>query len=324
MLYEVALTPDVFSATEHKANPALTAELKALLRDLVHNGLIADLHKGGLSKHIYEEIKAFPQQQRPLVMSLLNTLKDRQRFVEHPKSSSEPLTAQSWLGLALYSHKQTAFHSIVVGRELAAEFHLEDGRLLELSQVLDSQKWQERALTPTVSTDEQGYRTVLAPILRYAKAVDLIDPFLSANDKKGKFVELCAELLGQRCGSRESGRIHIHASKGQFNSIQKHTVADWFNDWRVLLVPLHQQYGHRFRVFLWEKPTEGQRFHDRFILTDQCGVSIPAGFDFVKGSSTDWSFLDHQTTLQRRDQFRKDNNGVFEHVKGFTPLEVGF
>ena len=257
-------------------------------------------------------------------MELLNTLHDRQRFVRHPRSTKEPTTAEAWLGLALLAHKHEAFHGIIVGQSLAEKYWLEDGHLLELGEVLDSAKWQERSTTLTVMQDEACYREALTPVLRYAKAVDLVDPYFSAGRRKGgAFVRLCAELLGQRRGGRVRGRVHIHASTGQFNIRRPNTISDWFDEWQELLEPLHKQYGHKFRVFLWEKPAEGQRFHDRFILTDQCGISVPAGFDFVRGSSTDWNFLDYDVARERREHFHQ-NSTVYKPVEGFQPSEIGF
>ena len=46
--------------------------------------------------------------------------------------------------------------------------------------------------------------------------------------------------------------------------------------------------------------------HDRFILTDQCGISVPGGLDcrtHSHANSTDWSLLDEDVRRRRWNEY---------------------
>lgn len=98
-------------------------------------------------------------------------------------------------------------------------------------------------------------------------------------------------------------------------------VEGWFEAWRTALEPLHAQYGHTFKICLFEAPKEGQRFHDRFILTDQCGISVPAGLGIVSGSSTDWHLMDYEVVNSRRADFESSVHPYLKHISP-SPLAV--
>lgn len=74
-------------------------------------------------------------------------------------------------------------------------------------------------------------------------------------------------------------------------------MGDYLDTWEKKLSLLKKKDGHRFKVFLWESLPSSETLHDRFILTDQCGVSVPGGLDCRTGSSvndTVWSLLDEE------------------------------
>ena len=83
-------------------------------------------------------------------------------------------------------------------------------------------------------------------------------------------------------------------------------VADYLDDWEQKLRPLIKADGHRFRVFLWESLSGQESMHDRFILTDQCRVSVPGGLDCRRHShanSTDWNLLDEEARRRRLEDY---------------------
>ncbi len=116
---------------------------------------------------------------------------------------------------------------------------------------------------------------------------------------------ICSNVFGQRGHARLQGRIDIHAEADK-QKPDGQTVADHLAAWEQKLQPLIAVDGHRFRVFLWETLPGSGSMHDRFILTDQCGISAPGGLDCRSHShanSTDWSLLDEDVRSHRWAQY---------------------
>ena len=170
---------------------------------------------------------------------------------------------------------------------------------MEYTGALDSARWQEcQRQTVTLTKSSADYYTYLTPILRYARSLVLIDPYL--NPEKSRFfktIEICSGLLGLRIGNDKlAGRIDLHSDANRQNS--NFSLANW----KRKLQPLADKDKHRFRIFLWESKPDSESMHDRYILTDQCGLSIPGGLDCIESSranSTDWSFIDDDVRINR-------------------------
>jgi len=79
---------------------------------------------------------------------------------------------------------------------------------------------------------------------------------------------------------------------------------DRISCWNQKLLSLTQSYPSiRFEVSLWsgQQTSANEHIHDRFIITDQCGISVPRGLD-IQSTSTKWSLLDEE---DRRDELHK-------------------
>ena len=71
---------------------------------------------------------------------------------------------------------------------------------------------------------------------------------------------------------------------------------DRLREWERQLRPVISQWGHKFEVFLWKNRPGGKTFHDRYLITDQCGVRAPGGLDFADNTAraniSSWSLLE--------------------------------
>ena len=74
------------------------------------------------------------------------------------------------------------------------------------------------------------------------------------------------------------------------------------SSWSIALL----RDNHRFRVFLWKSLHGSEHFHDRYILTEQCGLSIPGGLDCRNHShpnSTDFLLIDEAARMKHWDEY---------------------
>jgi hypothetical protein len=183
-----------------------------------------------------------------------------------------------------------------------------------LADVLDSDLWQARVRTMAVKRSEAAYRLVLIPILRYAKSVDLVDPFLApdlrGSDPHFRPVRLALDLLGRRPSGPVEGRVRIHVGNPgrRLLAYQLAEIEARLQEWEESIRPiLRHGIGHRVTVFLWDQGFDltRARAHDRFVLTDQCGISVPGGLDCYPSATdtTDWILLDEDIRRRRLDQY---------------------
>ena len=239
----------------------------------------------------------------------------RNRLVRHPKGKRDAVlgTDQDWLRLVLDSHKEIPFHAIILSKTLMDDCTCECNEFVEFFSALDSEQWKNRRRTLSVAKTPDEYKRYLAPVLRYAKHLVLIDPYLSPKKEYLDTIKICSEMTSKRRESQgrfPNCRIHIHAEEGSGlryeYGAEDETVEDYFDSWEKGLRSLIEKYGHSFKVFLWKQGSNSM--HDRFILTDQCGISVPWGLDCPKKprKDTDWGLLDEETRLKRWNQYVPD------------------
>lgn len=305
MLYEFAMTPNLFDASVIEPDARAGIVLVELLRGIAENGLLANLHKDRWLRHVQEHrVSTLPTSLRDRILTILNLLHARHRLVRHPKrQAGDPATDYDWLGLALESHDRIPFHGIFLSQDLIDGCGHNCDAFVEFLGALDSPKWEaRRGRTRSLKKSEADYRNALAPLVRHCKVLQLVDPYLNAQETRYfTTVDLCSELMGRRVQERLAGRIDVHAEAKRQRpdglAIEQHLDA-----WENRLRPLVARDHHRFRVHLWECQPGGESMHDRFILTDQCAVSVPGGLDcraHSHANSTNWALLDEDARTRR-------------------------
>jgi hypothetical protein len=108
--------------------------------------------------------------------------------------------------------------------------------------------------------------------------------------------------LGKHDGSQEPGLIRIHAGDPQQDSKEdQETATARLDRWKKALKPVAEHNGHSFQVFLWADRPGGKNFHDRYVITDQCGIDAPGGLDFTmdatRANLSGWRLLEHDEVV---------------------------
>jgi hypothetical protein len=198
------------------------------------------------------------------------------------------------------------------------EAQLEETRdsapIVALANVLDSPRWLEitENQTPSVPTTDIGYRRMLGPLVRYAKKFELLDRYLTPHESRFfHTVKICMELLREDPRGFRQIPIFIHAGDPENERKDHHpeTVDARLRAWeRDLSGFITKDWPYRFEISLWQDPLDrrssmGQRFHDRYILTDQCAVSVQSGLDCSGDPEnlTTWSLLDESERIRISD-----------------------
>ncbi|MHB8954575.1 MAG: hypothetical protein ACYC4U_16510 [Pirellulaceae bacterium] len=327
MLYSFAITPDVFEPWAINDANREGVVIIELLRGLAENGLLANLHNGQWLtqvKRLHDADKASPMLRKDLSLCL-EVLHDRHRLVRHPKGSHrEDDDDFRWLFWALERHKSHAencFHGIVATGDLIELSGMTDSVLVPLSKALESPCWQNRRRSFRFAKTEVELRRHLAPLIRYAQVVTLIDPYMSC--RKGRFfdtVQHCSAYLGRRDGRQETGQIRIHAGDPREDPEVAHqeSPVDRLDRWEQELRPVVAQNRHSFRISLWANKPGGKKFHDRYIITDQCGVDASGGLDFVtdvaRANLSGWRLLEYQEIADILSREFHERKGPYKHL----------
>ena len=311
LFYEYAITPDVFHADYISSDPRLEIILCELLKGIRENGMIANLNRDGWLKFVVND--RLPTIKSPSIkdklMQCLKTLYDQHRLVRHPKSPhGVPSTDLEWLNLALESHERIKFDGIIASCPIISACGETCGEFLDAASVLDSTQWKGRRRTRTLTSCEPYYRPVLDPILRHARSLTIVDPYISPHDQKYKtFLKICIEQMGSRGTSKLSGRIRIHTGDPNDDRYHLESVNKRLMNWESCIKSLFPTpIPHKIEIFIRKQKGKGKRFHDRFILTDQCCIDIPLGTDTYDESktlnSTTWSLLDYEDMQIKADE----------------------
>ena len=317
MLYEYAMTPELFDSNFLNTNDPNGIILVEILRGLAQYGLLANLNKGSWIRHVEARANTLSPVLKDKIFSCLKILNDRNRLVKHPKTmTGNPSIDCDWLELALVSHNRIPFHAIILSQELIDNCKCECSEFVEYSASLDSSQWincKKRTLTLTKTSTK--YCFYLAPVLRYARKLALVDPYLKCVKRYTDTISICSKLLGNRGHNRLEGQIEIHAAASK---LKPHgNVDNCLAEWKRKLQHLANEDRHKFKIFLWESKPGSESMHDRFILTDQCGFSIPGGLDCRNSSdsnSTDWSLLDEDARKKRWADYKRPTS-PFELLK---------
>ena len=220
-------------------------------------------------------------------------------------------------------HLKHPFYGVLhAQQELPSEFY-KIQELLNIEEYLDSDKWNTRRRTVTLKRTVDNYRLILKPAIRHARRVELIDPFMSCRDPKFmKIVDTVLELAADRHNPANSLTLHIHAGNPERNKGSKEPVDKRLNAWKNALEPRISEKNLSVTVLLWDVLVDSEKFHDRFIATDQCGISIPGGLDCLPNSSTTFALLDEEDRRRWLEAYNPANPSTPYDLMGKVKLGI--
>jgi hypothetical protein len=330
LLYELAITPDVFVEALLEGNPETAHQLRELLNDLAHCGMVANLNKDEWFAHVKNLLtcnKTSPQL-RSDILSCLSLLEERHRLVSDPIQSHSPLASdEHWLQQARATKRSWVYDWIVTTENLRKSNTEKTRDIVGIRQVRDPARWAPHR-SIRVRTCRSSYSEALRPLLRHAMWIDLVDPYLwyreeedrdPRDDRHFAIVRICARRLRRPFGLPSQPEIRVH-TKDRAHAKEKRgkeSVEEALAGWENRLKELNRELDvpRWFKVMLWREKTNGPRFHDRFLLSNQCGVSVPYGFDCLSdqtGHRTVWTLLPEAI---RSDVYR-------DYTDGTSPFEL--
>ena len=275
MLDEYALVPDIFDQAAY-SNPAFIEMcLPHLKEPILQEALVRDLCDGGWSAYCLANAGSLHR----LCKEILRKLQQNNRLRRFPRQNgATPASNLDWCQEALAAHAVEPLQGIIAAHTTKQQIAASE--VASIEKLTSSTWWQARSPSVTVDRKTADYLRALDRVLLQANSLMFIDPNLDPSSHNYRdFVQLLAPLA-QRT---PKPRIEIHRSfcKGDGPGRTFPTEADWRGAFSQLGNQLAAQ-GLTAEVFFWDD------FHERYLIADVIGISVPAGFD-VTGRPNDCS-----------------------------------
>lgn len=275
MLDEYALVPDIFDPTAY-SNPAFIEMcLPHLKEPLLQEAVVRDLCDGGWSEFCFQNAGSLHR----LCKEILKKLRASNRLRRFPQQNgSAPASALDWCQEGLAGHGIAPLTGIIAAH--GTKQHCTAAEVACIEKLTGAPWWQARSPSLTVDRKTANYLNVLQRVLQQANSLMFIDPNLDpSRHSYREFGQLLAPLAGRAI----KPRIEIHRSfcKGDGPARTFPTETDWKAAFAILGNAL-DAHGLTAEIFFWDD------FHERYLIADVIGISVPAGFD-ITARPDDWS-----------------------------------
>ncbi|MBT5935429.1 hypothetical protein [Sulfurimonas sp.] len=295
MLYDFSCTPQLFTEEALNSDSSNFFFLQMFLKEVNKNGILADLNNGDWRKQVLQQINSLQPSHKDKLLHLLSNLKDHNLIVGHKKAELKPSSEEEWIELAKISDDLEPFFSMLSLSK--------NDKTISLQSLFESDKWQdERLRTHYIIQNEVNLLQELKPILSYAKKVILIDPYFDTiRPKYRATLNIVAQELRSQRGNAQKGTIEIH-TRFKYGETDGHKFK---SSWERSSKEIFQKYGHICRLYQWDKTDS---WHDRYIITDQCGVHVGAGLDVREEGKSTWAKLEYSTLSDIVKDFRENSS----------------
>jgi hypothetical protein len=310
--------PDVFEPAVGCTGDAHDACIAQLADLLLNDGVVRDLRRGEWRQSVLSNIARCTPAGRQLFEALVNA--NRLREIE-PTPLRPATTPEEWLWEARRS-EELGLHDRRLQAALAMPELAEqeaDAFVVSIHRLHAAPWWKSRSCSLRLDRQTNDYVLHLRPVLRHSNSAMFIDP--NIDPQKPSYSEFHQILTASIHTEGKPDLIEIHRSckdsAGKTLQEQYPSRNDWIDRFADLGRLLHAS-NLRGKVFIWED------FHDRYLISNLIGLSIPHGFDICTDRAkyplkTTWSRLSRKDA----DEIRSDFDAANRQRQRFEPFEIG-
>ena len=290
LLAEYAITPDVFDVASYTSEEVCGLYLDKIREPMLTEGLVRNLRNGEWRRSFASDTRAWHRRGKELIKKLAT----QGRLIQFP-----PPDDQGWCAEALATHNDRAFTGGIIVTEPVKSTYPNEPLVARIDRLGNAQWWAARSPSVTLKRTFADYKKHLDPVLRCSNSILFIDPHL--DPAKRQYREIGA-LLALAGGRTPAPRIEIH--RGSREGGRDKGGSYFERRFREkLAIPLRDA-GLQAEIFIWD------RFHDRYLISNLIGISLPNGFDTTQDPNT----VTRWARLGRRD--RDDVQREFDVASG--------
>lgn len=276
MLEEYAIVPDVFDPAAYSNAAFIEMCLPHLKEPLLQEAVVRDLCDGGWSRFCMANSGGLHR----LCKEIVRKLAQNNRLCRFPRQSgTDPSSPSDWCQEGLSTSTVDSLAGIIAGHNTKQNF-AQSREVASIEKLTGTPWWQNRSPSVTVDRKTVEYLRVLHRVLLQANSLMFIDPNLDPSSHNYReFIQLLAPLSGRAV----KPRIEIHRSLCKGDGPARTFPTE--TEWKAAYAPLSNSLAAQnlgADVFFWDD------FHERYLIADVIGISVPAGFD-VTGRLNDYS-----------------------------------
>lgn len=301
LFHEYAVTPQVFN--EEYIEKDITAQiyLKIFLTNLRTNGLLANMNNNEWLKKVNEYRKGLSPKLRDELSKIFEELSKRNRIVEH-KTLIEPILEEEidWLKLALKEDGIKPYLALL----FTGKFQVENEKTMTLEKFM-VEDFSNDDNTPLLQQTLENMEKYLTDFLSYAKRLIIIDPYFTYNKEDEKALLLFAKLYARRRGVRiKKRKIIINIFYNTRDRFVDPSSQEYRQKWVTLFQNIYNKFDHIVRLNIWDD----RNMHDRYMITDQGGISNSNGFSAYDYRKPHWSLLKNDELREQLNYFLPNAN----------------
>lgn len=278
LLHEFAITPDVFDVTAYSSEEVADLRIQGLREILVEQGLVRDLCQGKWSEQFKSTERIWVKRTKEVLKKLLK----QGRLYQFPSQRPDfPVSDLDWCAEALETHKMKNLNGVITSSSTASGF--QNPLVCAIERLNTSSWWSERSPSVRLCRSKDRYAAALDPLLRAANSLMFIDPHLDPTQQRYKsFIDLLCES-DCKC-TRPVIEVHRVCYFNTLNKLNQKNNRGWqqmFSGWEQPL----RNANLTVEIFIWDD------FHDRYLISNLMGITMPNGFDTTANPSdiTTWT-----------------------------------
>ena len=311
LLADYAITPDVFVSTSYSDDEVCRLHLRVIGEVMKGEGLVRDLRAGDWRKLFAEDKRPWHRTGKELVKKWAT---QGRLIIVPPELAGVPIRDQEWCEEALATHSRLAMTGGVIVTQSAKDAYRSDSLVAAIGRLDSATWWRKRSPSIRLRRTIADYQRHLDLILRCANSVSFLDPHLDLTTKQyGRF----ADVLAAAAGRMPAPSIEIHRVCYEGSGARRRvlSIADLERDFSRKMRATLQQAGLHVDVFVWDD------FHDRYLISNLVGISLPNGFDTSSDPTeqTTWTRLGPRERDDIQREFDPASNGHHLHGKFTIP-----
>lgn len=282
LLSEYALTPDVFDMSCYSSGDVCDLRLQAVKDVLLNAGLARNLRDGQWAELFLEDYRPWHHRGKELLRKLVL----QKRLVPHaPALTNSPTTDSEWCEEALATHERTKLDGIIVSNSIANEYR--SNRIVaSIERLSGAAWWSSGSNSMRLLRTFENYRHALRLVLRHANSIMFIDPYIDLELYRYRDFIPLLQCAGGR-SPRPQIEIHRVCYTGSGANRQILDLRELEASFRDALTRSMEALDLSVEIYIWDD------FHDRYVISNLIGISVPYGFDTTAApnSMTTWTRL---------------------------------
>lgn len=289
LLYEYAITPDVFDASSYAHEDVGTARLEYLKDVFLEEALLRNLRSGEWLLQFRDTARPWHRRGLEMLKKMAKQNRFRRAAAALPHS---PQNDADWCREAVASHQLDPLTGIIATSPVLDEVEATP-MLGRIDRLGGAPCWASRSPSVRLNRSPGDYESQIRLIMNCAKSIMFIDPHLDPSLPRydGVLPLMC---LAKGRTPKPLIEIHrvIYVGSGRSRNIVQ--PEEWERRFREAWTHGLSGAGLKVDVFIWDD------HHDRYLITDIIGILMGNGFDTSPNPK-------HMTTWSRLGRGERDD-----------------